>query len=36
MIKIKLENGHEIKMSSHHLNYIMNDSAEKKENVVKG
>jgi ribonucleoside-triphosphate reductase len=36
MIKIKLENGHEIKMSSHHLNYIMNDSVEKKENVVKG
>jgi len=36
MIKIKLENGHEIKMSSNHLNYIMNDSAEKKENVVKG
>jgi len=35
MIKIKLENGHEIKMSSHHLNYIMNNSKEDKDGVVK-
>jgi len=36
MIKIRLENGHEIKMSSHHLNYILNDPGENKESVVKG
>ena len=35
MLKITLENGHEIKMSSHHLNFIMNNSTEKTENVVK-
>jgi len=36
MIKVRLENGHEIKISSHHLNYIMNGPGEKKEGVVKG
>jgi ribonucleoside-triphosphate reductase len=35
MLKIRLENGHEIKMSSHHLNFIMHDSSEKEESVLK-
>ncbi|MFH1100475.1 MAG: ribonucleoside triphosphate reductase [Methanobacteriota archaeon] len=35
MVKVKLVNGHEIKMSSHHLNYVMNNQKEKKEIVVK-
>jgi anaerobic ribonucleoside-triphosphate reductase len=35
MLKIQLENGHEIKMSSHHLNFIMNSSSEKKESTLK-
>ena len=36
MIKVKLENGHEIKISIHHLNFIMNANGECKETVVKG
>jgi anaerobic ribonucleoside-triphosphate reductase len=36
MIKIRLENGHEIKMSAHHLNFILNSRMDKKETVVKG
>ncbi len=35
MIKIKLENGHEIRMSTHHLNFVMNTKTENKENIIK-
>jgi len=35
MLKIKLENGHEIKMSQYHLNYILNNQECNKELVLK-
>ncbi len=36
MLKITLENGHEIKMSTYHLNFILNNPNDEKGNVVKG
>jgi len=36
MLKVELENGHEVKMSTHHLNYVFINSKENKENVLKG
>jgi len=36
MLKVKLENGHEIKMSTYHLNYVLNNSNTEKEHVLKG
>ena len=36
MLKITLENGHEIKMSIYHLNFILNNQNDETENVVKG
>jgi len=35
MIKVILENGHEIKMSIYHLNFILNNLNENKESVCK-
>lgn len=35
MLKITLENGHEIKMSIYHLNFIYNSPNDEKESVVK-
>ena len=36
MLKITLENGHEIKMSTYHLNFILNNPNDENVNVVKG
>jgi ribonucleoside-triphosphate reductase len=35
MLKIILENGHEIKMSAYHLNYILNNQNDTAESVLK-
>jgi len=35
MLKITLENGHKIKMSAYHLNFILNNPNDEEENVVK-